>query len=133
MDPAGSDKGNVQMTNRTQKLDLIKTIIREHIGWRNAISMKDLCKAVELTPSKLKADRHNPHAGYIPELKRQGFPVLSCNGGYYLPRDDPEGQEEDYKKHESRLHGHARSEMWAVGEAKRAPRYAGEMKLFERT
>jgi len=119
------------MNDRETKLDLIRTIVEKHMGWQNAISMKALCTAAELRPSELKADRHNPNAGYIPELRKRGYPVLSCARGYYWPRSDPEGREEDFAKHASRVGKQGMGNLYAVAEAKRAPKYAGELRLFD--
>ena len=119
------------MTERSDKLDFLANHIRlHHVGWKNAISMKALA-AAGLTPSLLKADRTNKRAGYIPELRKQGHPILSCNQGYYWPRPerDPVGREEDFKKHASRLTGQGKGSLYAVAEAKRAPKYAGELRL----
>ena len=93
--------------------------------------MKALAAAAGLTPSLLKADRTNKRAGYIPELRKQGHPILSCNQGYYWPRPetDPTGREEDFKKHASRLTGQGKGSLYAVAEAKRASKYAGELRL----
>jgi hypothetical protein len=106
---------------------------RHHVGWRNAIGMRVLAKAAGLTPSIIKADRTNARAGYIPELRKRGHPILSCNQGYYWPRpeSDPEGREEDFEKHRSRLTGQGKGNLHAVAEAKRAPRRAGELHLFD--
>ena len=122
------------MTERSEKLAFIADHLQaHHVGWRNAISMKALAGAAGLTPSLLKADRTNIRAGYIPELRKQGHPILSCNQGYYWPRpeNDPAGREEDFKKHASRLTGQGKGSLYAVAEAKRAPKYAGELSLFE--
>jgi len=124
------------MNERNQKLDFIRDHLQlHHVGWRNAISMRSLSKAAGLSPSLLKADRTNDRAGYIPELRKRGCPILSCNQGYYYPRpeSDPEGRDEDYAKHASRLTGQGKGNLFAVAEAKRAPRYAGEMNLFDST
>lgn len=119
------------MTAREEKLNAITDFIRLHVGWKNAVPMKRLVAAVGLTPSTLKADRTNKHAGYIPELRKRGIAILSCNGGYYSPRpeSDPEGRDEDFKKHYSRVRGQGMGNLYAAAEAKRAPKYKGELKL----
>lgn len=111
------------MTEREQKLEFIRTHIqRHHVGWRNAVSMKALCAAAGLRPSELKADHTNKNAGYIPELRRQGHPFLSCNRGYYWPRPvtDPEGRAEDLKKCESRLRNQGLGNLWSASRASKA-------------
>ncbi len=119
------------MTDREEKLNAIADYIGLYVGWENAVPMKRLAAAVGLTPSTLKADRTNRRAGYIPELRKRGVNILSCNGGYYSPRpeSDPEGRDEDFKKHYSRVQGQGMGNLYAAAEAKRAPKYAGEMKL----
>jgi len=119
------------VTDRTEKLNLIRSIISQHVGWRNAISMKALCAAVELRPSELKADRTNPNAGYIPELRKSGHEVMSCVKGYFYcrPESDPEGRAEDIRVYERWVRGTALGSLHAVAETKRAPRYAGETKF----
>lgn len=121
------------MSSREEKLNYLATYIKNnHVGWRNAISMKLIAAAAGLTSSLLKADRHNPKAGYIPELRKRGVPILSCNKGYYYPHPvgHPE-RDEDFAKHKSRVRGQAMGNLYAVAEAKRAPRYAGELSLFD--
>ena len=122
----------IQMIDREEKLMFIAGHLRKyHVGWRNAISMKTLAKAADLSPSLLKADHTNPNAGYIPELRKRGFHILSCNRGYYWPRSesDPEGRDEDFKKCESRLRGQGLGNLFAAAESKRSVKYAGEMRF----
>jgi len=118
------------MTTRTEKLDFIKEHLRRrHVGWRNAISAKSLAAAAGLKPNELRADRHSDKRGYIPELRKKGFEVLSCVKGYYVPRRNGPGRDEDYEKHRRWTRSHGIAEITAHREAERAPRYAGEMEL----
>jgi len=121
-----------QMSDREQKLNFIATYIRRrHVGWRNAVAMRVIAKAAGLTPSLLKADRHNPKAGYIPELRERGVPILSCNKGYYWPRpeSDPDGRTEDFRKNASRVPG--KNKMHDAAKGRRAKQHAGELSLFD--